>query len=94
MPGAQFYFMNLVAPSGVVELRGRETVHAVIAFINNRVFGTERFSPYQKHGWRAQRAGVAKTCADENPSARIVDCARMKSAIRAQSTILDETPAL
>jgi hypothetical protein len=29
---------------------------AVIAFINNRVFGTDRFSPYQKQGWRAQRA--------------------------------------
>jgi hypothetical protein len=31
-------------------------------FIHNRVFGTDGFYPYQKHGWRAQRAGLLLAC--------------------------------
>jgi hypothetical protein len=31
---------------------------AVHAFNHNRVFGTDGFYPYQKRGWRAQRAGL------------------------------------
>jgi len=29
---------------------------AVFGFYHNRVFGTDGFYPYRKHGWRAQRA--------------------------------------
>jgi hypothetical protein len=31
---------------------------AIFVFIHNRVFGTDSFYPYQKHGWRAQRASA------------------------------------
>jgi hypothetical protein len=34
----------------------------VVAFIHNRVFGTDRFYPYQKHDWCAQRAGLLAAC--------------------------------
>jgi len=36
--------------------------HAVLVFNHNRVFGTDGFYPYQKHGWRAQRAGLLVAC--------------------------------
>jgi len=45
------------------------------------------------HGDLDRAPAIAELCccADEKPSARIVDCARIK-AIRAQSTILYENP--
>jgi len=30
--------------------------------LHNRVFGTDGFYPYQKHGWRAQRASALAIC--------------------------------
>jgi hypothetical protein len=43
----------------VCKLRScRKTTQAVLAFDRNRAFDTDAFYPYQKHGWRAQRAGL------------------------------------
>jgi hypothetical protein len=38
----------------------KKRTQATIGFIHNRVFGTDAFYPYQKHGWRAQRAGLGQ----------------------------------
>jgi hypothetical protein len=47
--------------------------------------------PYQKRGWRAQRAGFAKTCAD-GKSVRADRCLRTDDeTIRTQTTIFNKT---
>jgi hypothetical protein len=55
-----------------VPLRAENSV-----YFKNLVFGTDGLYPYQKQGWRAQRAGFRKTCTDEKP-------------VRAQATIVEE----
>jgi len=67
-----------------------KTPHAVLVVNQNLVFCTDAVYPCRKRGWRAQRAGFAKTCTD-GESVRADRRLRADDGpIRTQATVLEE----
>jgi hypothetical protein len=64
----------------------------VQSFLNlkNPVFCTDGVYPYKKRGWRAQRAGVGKTCTNGKSVRADRRLRTDDEAIRTQTTIFKE----